>query len=68
MIAISKVQKVGRLVRVDQHLPFATMKGAVSPKVTPDLTFEKIQVIGPILGSCQQISISNQDQDEISRT
>jgi hypothetical protein len=67
MIAISKVQKVGRLARVDQHLPFATMKRAVSPKVTPDLTFEKIQVIGLILGSCQQISIPNYDQDELSR-
>jgi hypothetical protein len=31
------------------------------------LTFEKIQVIGLILGSCQQISISNYDQDELSR-
>jgi hypothetical protein len=44
------------------------MKGAVSPKVTPDLTFEKIQVIGPVIASCQQISTSNQDRDEISRT
>jgi hypothetical protein len=67
MIAISKVQKVGRLARVDQHLPFATMKGAVSPNVTPDLTFEKIQVIGLVIASCQQISIPNYDQDVISR-
>jgi hypothetical protein len=66
MIAISKVEKVGRLARVDQHLPFAIMKGAVSPKVTPEMTFEKIQVIGPAIASCQQISISNQGQDELS--
>jgi hypothetical protein len=43
------------------------MKGAISPKVTPEMTFEKIQVIGPLIASCQQIRISNHDQDVISR-
>jgi len=67
MIAISKVWKVRRLARYDQHLLFATMKGTTCPKVTPKMTFVEIQVIGLVIASCQQISISNQDQDGISR-